>query len=84
MTRKSAVQLEKEGEEFKTYRVLMGMKQLELAEMFKIKQSYLSKMEGGRESLGARLDIMREMFKEWRTDEIKRLNDRIEYLHKLL
>lgn len=81
--KKNTEQLIEEGKKLKTYRKLMGMKQIDMSKKINTKQSNYCRMEQGRLDSNERLDKITKMFKDWRDAEIERLNEQIKYLKAL-
>lgn len=77
---KTTEQILIEGNELKTYRKLMGFKQIKAAKILNTEQGNYCRMEQGRLNSGDRLFVMRGLFYVWRRDEIKRLKQNIKYL----
>lgn len=80
---KSNEDLTKEGNELRTLRQLMGIKQIEMARQLKTNQSNYCNMELGRLSSGNRILHVRNVFDLWRKKELVRLNKHIDYLKSL-
>lgn len=80
---KTTKQLIEEGKKLKTFRRLMGLKQIEVATMFETEQGNYSRMEAGRLNSGYRLKALGAIFIAWRSGEIERLQKHIEYLQSL-
>lgn len=72
------------GQLVKTMRTLMGVKQGAIAKDIGMLQSNLSKIERGKEIISdSRLKIIQNMFIAWREQEVKHLQERIDYLNNL-
>ncbi|MDD5358356.1 MAG: hypothetical protein PHX80_04365 [Candidatus Nanoarchaeia archaeon] len=84
MIHKSTEQLIDEGIRFKKYRELMGINRRQLAKLLNMKSaSDLSDMEKGRKNTRWRLEATYKLFIIWRTKEIKRLEEQIQYLKSI-
>ena len=80
---KDTKQLLAEGHKLRTYRKLIGLKQVEAAVLLSTEQGNYCRMEQGRLNAGKRLAMITKLFKTWREDEIKKLEQRIIYLKSL-
>lgn len=68
----------------KEYRNHMGKKAYEIAELLGVDQPEYSKKEHGKANVSEQqLAVVKGMFYQWREDEIKRLQDRIEFLNSI-
>lgn len=72
-----------EGNELRTKRKLMRLKQVQLAKLLETEQGNYCRMEQGRLNCGNRIFVVRDLFNDWRDKEIVKLEKRIDYLKKL-
>lgn len=69
----------------KEYRVLMGKKAYEIADLLRVDQPEYSKKEHGRSTVTEKqLAVVKAMFYQWREEEINRLMERIKHLSNIV